>query len=631
MCRSILDAMLREDAQATSSAWVSMLVAKNPDVLGIASGGAPSAQSKLFLDESSRVGDIFRFRIWTAARQVAYVSERVSSSGTPLDRNSVEKALLSRAIVSKVHKGRPAQDLSFYVQSFIPLRQNGAVIGVFEVCLDQTAGEILYKQSLILTAIVIAVLVLLAGGIPLRTIYRQTLKLNEARAETVFLSDYDSLTGVPNRRLLNNLTRNALSSGQWRKKQVAVLMIDVDRFKGINDTFGNQAGDKVLKAVATRIRSAIRDEDHLARIGGDEFIVLQVNRYQPNGSSSLASNLIELLSEPYEIGGHQVVCGSSIGVSIWPQDGEDLDTLVACAGAALSKAKADGRNCARFSESGMDGKVRDRQLIEIDIRRALREERFQLAYQPLYSLQDGKLLGFEALLRWPDGWSPKSPADFIPIAEESGLINPIGAWALETACKTAARWANPLKIAVNLSPVQFRDGSVETVVKRALAISGLDPARLEVEVTESLWIQNTDSVLVQLGRLRKIGVSIALDDFGTGYSSLSYLWKFPFETVKIDQSFVREMETDLKAAAIVRSIAALGKALNLTITAEGVERPEQAAILKEAGCEKAQGFLFGRPLPAAAADALANARQMATGQETEQANLVRSLSTVAAD
>jgi EAL domain-containing protein (putative c-di-GMP-specific phosphodiesterase class I) len=265
----------------------------------------------------------------------------------------------------------------------------------------------------------------------------------------------------------------------------------------------------------------------------------------------------------------------------------------------------------------MDADIRERRQIEADIRRALTTGSFQLAYQPLHSFRDDRILGFEALLRWPEGWSPQSPAIFIPVMEESGLINHAGAWVLETACKTAAHWTNPLKIAVNLSPVQFRHGDIVSVVQKALRTSGLEPDRLELEVTENLWIQDTDSVLDQLRRLRRIGVSIALDDFGTGYSSLAYLWKFPFDTVKIDQSFVSGMETEPKAGAIVHTIMALGKTLGVTITAEGVETPAQAQILRKAGCDQAQGFLFGRPLPTASANALANGNPMPTREEPD--------------
>jgi EAL domain-containing protein (putative c-di-GMP-specific phosphodiesterase class I) len=311
-----------------------------------------------------------------------------------------------------------------------------------------------------------------------------------------------------------------------------------------------------------------------------------------------------------------VACGASIGIAISPPDAVDFEALIACAYSALYKSKAEGRNSVSFFEPGMDEKNRQRRQIEADIRRALATDSFQLAYQPVHSFRDGRLLGFEALLRWPEGWSPQSPGDFIPVAEESGLIVRVGAWALETACTTAASWTNPLKVAVNLSPVQFHDGDIVSVVEEALRTSGLNPERLELEVTESLWIQEKDSVLNQLRHLRRMGVSISLDDFGTGYSSLAYLWKFPFDTVKIDLSFVKEMETDPKAAAIVNTVAGLGKILDLTVTAEGVETEAQARILKDAGCDQGQGFLFGRPLSAASANALANSKGIAVRPET---------------
>jgi diguanylate cyclase (GGDEF)-like protein len=481
---------------------------------------------------------------------------------------------------------------------------------VFEIYLDQTDDEILYKKSLFLTEIIIGALVLLAGGIPGYGLYRQMLKLRDSRAETLFLSENDSLTGLPNRNRLNDAAKRALALSRRTKRRVAALMIDLDRFKDINNDFGQAAGDKVLKAAAKRLRSSIPEEDIVARFGGDEFVVLQIGMHQPNGASSLADRLTRVLAEPYLIDGSELACGASIGIALSSQDEEDLDALVACADAALFKAKASGRNSVSFFEPGMDAKIRERRDIEAGIRRALAADLFQLAYQPLYSFHDGRLLGFEALLRWPEGWPPQSPVEFIPVAEESGLINSIGVWALETACRTAANWAHPLMVAVNLSPVQFRDGNIVSIVKRALESSGLHPERLELEVTESLWIHDSDSVINQLRRLRGLGVSIALDDFGTGYSSLAYLWKFPFNTVKIDQSFVRGMENEPKAAAIVHTITSLGKVLDLTITAEGVETPEQARILKEAGCDQAQGFLFGRPLPALAATALANSERI---------------------
>jgi diguanylate cyclase (GGDEF)-like protein len=615
LCQSLLEKMLREDAEGTCSEWVSMVVARYPDTLGLLSGGTPSVKTKNFLDEASQIGDLYRFRIWDASGHLVFNSERMASDGPPIKGQQVAEAFASGTIINEVHVGSEPHDMPFFVESFIPVKQNGAVVGVFELYLDQSDDEILYKRSLFLTEFIIGALVLLAGGIPGYVIYRKMLQLRASRAEALFLSEYDSLTGIPNRIRLNDAAKRALNMSRRNKRGVAVLMIDMDRFKAINDGFGHTAGDRVLKAVAKRLRSSIPEEDIVARFGGDEFVVLQIGMHQPNGASSLADRLIGILSEPYLIGDVELTCGASIGVAISPQDGENFDALIACADAALYKAKASGRNSIGFFEPGMDAKIRERRQIEIDLRRALATGLFQLAYQPLYSFHDGRLLGFEALLRWPEGWSPKSPAVFIPVAEESGLINSLGAWALETACRTAVGWTSPLKIAVNLSPVQFRDGNIVYMVKNALKISGLDPERLVLEVTESLWIQDSDSVLSQLKHLRGLGVSIALDDFGTGYSSLTYLWKFPFDIVKIDQSFVREMETEPKAAAIVNTIMSLGKVLDLTITAEGVETKEQARILKEAGCDQAQGFLFGRPLPVAAANALADAEWIAAKPE----------------
>jgi diguanylate cyclase (GGDEF)-like protein len=435
-----------------------------------------------------------------------------------------------------------------------------------------------------------------AAGLPGYLVFRQMRAIGDARAEAQFRSEHDALTGIMNRHRLNDLAKNALAWSRRNQRKVAALMIDLDRFKDINDSFGHAAGDEVLRAVATRLKSSIREEDSVARFGGDEFVVLQVGITQPSGARILADRLIAVLSEPYDVGGMPLASGASIGIAISPPDAEDFETLIACADAALYKSKAEGRNSVSFFEPGMDAKIRERRQIEADIRRALTTGSFQLAYQPFHSFHDDRILGFEALLRWPEGWSPKSPADFIPVMEESGLIGPVGAWVLETACTTAANWRSPLKIAVNLSPVQFHHGDIVSVVEKALRTSGLDPQRLELEVTESVWIQNTDCVLDQLARLRRLGVSIALDDFGTGYSSLAYLWKFPFDTVKSDRSFVSEMETEPKAAAIVKTIMALGKALGVTITAEGVETPAQARTLKRAGCDQAQGFLLGRPM-----------------------------------
>ena len=608
LCQFLLGQMLRIDAQNTSAGWVSMLLARNPDVLNLVSGATPSNRTTQFLAESSQVGDIYRFRIWDGTGHAVFTSERLTSPGEPIDTNRVTQALVSGSIINAVHTGSAPRNVPFFVESFIPVKQHGAVIGVFDVYLDQSDDEILYKRSLFLTEILIGTLVLLAGGFPGYRVYRQMLRLRDARAQALYLSEHDSLTGIPNRHWISEVANSTLASK--RRRPVAALMIDMDRFKDVNDSYGHAAGDKVLKAAGERLRSTIQEADSVARFGGDEFLVLQVGLHQPNGARFLANRLMEVLSEPYSVGGSRIACGASIGIAISPPDAEGFDALIACAHSALYKSKAGGRNCVSFFEPGIDEKNRQRRQIEADIRRALETGAFQLAYQPVHSFRDGSFVAFEALLRWPEGRSPRCPAEFIPVAEESGLINRLGVWALETACATAARWRNPLKVAVNLSPVQFQGGNIVSVVEHALGASGLRPERLELEVTESVWIADKDSALNQLRRLRRLGVSISLDDFGTGYSSLAYLWRFPFDTLKIDQSFVREMETDPKAAAIVNTVMALGKNFNLTIAAEGVETEAQARILAEAGCDLGQGFLFAAPLGPAAAGALANADRL---------------------
>ncbi|HVR26994.1 MAG TPA: bifunctional diguanylate cyclase/phosphodiesterase [Candidatus Polarisedimenticolia bacterium] len=610
LSRVVAANMLRADGQSTSSVWAASLANTIDEIPAILDGAPPSDKAKHLLDNASQAGAIYRYKVWNKTGRVVFLSERMDSSQEPTTsaeepRQRITRSILSGSSFTEGHVGKPPLNPAYFAESYVPIIRNGSVIGVFEVYLDQTADKALYERSFLLTESIIAIAVLLAGGFPGFMVYRKMMAHRASEAEALFLAEHDSLTGMPNRKRLEEAAKAALAWTRRNQSYVAAMLIDLDRFKEINDTLGHAAGDEVLRLLAIRLNSAIRDEDMAARLGGDEFVILQVGMAQPIGACSLSDRLMKVLSEPYEIGDSQMVCGVSIGIAVAPTDAREWHTLLSCADTALYKAKAEGRNTVCFFEAGMDATIRRRRRLEADLRRALDTNAFQLAYQPLFSFHDESLLGFEALLRWPEHWEPESPATFIPVAEESGLIVPIGAWVLETACRTAAAWPAPLKVAVNLSPVQFRQGDIVAVVEAALNASGLDPERLELEVTESLWLKNTDAVLEQLARLRKLGISIALDDFGTGYSSLSYLWKFPFDRVKIDRSFVTEMETDPKAMAIVNSIVAMGKSLHLTITAEGVETPTQAQALSKAGCDQAQGYLFGRPLSKTLANALA--------------------------
>jgi len=422
---------------------------------------------------------------------------------------------------------------------------------------------------------------------------RQTL---EQRLE--HMAHHDALTDLPNRLRLRQATENELARVQ-RGETIAVLCLDLDHFKSVNDTLGHPAGDCLLRTVAERLRQSVRETDIVARVGGDEFAVVQVAAEQPRGAIVLADRLIETLAKPFDLDGHQVVIGTSIGIALAPSDGLDTDQLMKNADMALYRAKADGRGVSRFFEPEMDAKMQARRTLEIDLRKALVEDEFELYYQPLVNLQSDAVSGFEALLRWNHptrGLVP--PSEFIPVAEEMGLIVPLGEKILRQACTEAAGWPDDIKVAVNLSPVQFKSKTLALAVISALASSGLPPHRLELEITESVLLQDSELTLTTLHQLRALGVRIAMDDFGTGYSSLSYLRSFPFDKIKIDQSFVRDMSGKEDSIAIVRAVAGLGKNLGMATTAEGVETQEQLRYLRQEGCTEVQGYLFSRPMPA---------------------------------
>ncbi|BAU93001.1 diguanylate cyclase/phosphodiesterase [Methylorubrum populi] len=419
------------------------------------------------------------------------------------------------------------------------------------------------------------------------------------------LARQEPLTGLCNRVGLHDRLDAALAEAGQTGTPLAVLMLDLDRFKAVNDTLGHPVGDALLRKVAERLRKATRGGDVVARLGGDEFAILQAGAEQPQAAEALARRLVDLVGRTYVVDGHMLNVGVSVGVAVAPVDGRDADDLLKHADLALYRAKAEGRGTYRFFEPAMNAQMQARRSLEIDLRRALALKQFDLAFQPQIRLETGEVTGFEALLRWnhPER-GPVSPALFIPLAEEIGVITGIGEWALRAACREAASWTQPASIAVNLSPVQFRGGKLVETVMNVLAQTGLDPARLELEITEGALLENTDSVLDVLNGLRALGVKISMDDFGTGYSSLSYLQKFPFDKIKIDQSFVRGMEGNAECGAIVRAIARLGASLGMRTTAEGVETKSQLDAIRAEGCTEVQGYLTGRPMPAAQAAAL---------------------------
>jgi diguanylate cyclase (GGDEF)-like protein len=437
-----------------------------------------------------------------------------------------------------------------------------------------------------------------AGGGWVST-HKDITERRRAEAKIEYMAHHDALTDLPNRLQLYEQLRQLLARTR-QGQHVAVFCLDLDRFKDVNDAHGHPVGDLLLKAVADRLRECIRDVDLVARLGGDEFAIMQAGASQPTEATALASRLIEVIGAPYELDGKQVTVDLSIGIALAPGDGLDSEQLLKNADMALYRAKADGHGLYRFFEPEMDARMQARRNLEIDLRKAIANGEFELFYQPLVDMKTEYVTGFEALIRWhhPErGMIP--PLDFIPIAEETGLIVPMGDWVLRQACAEAATWPGNVKIAVNLSPVQFKNKVLLPSVVSALAASGLSPNRLELEITESVLLQDSGATLAVLHELRGLGVRISMDDFGTGYSSLSYLRKFPFDKIKIDQSFIFDMSDHDDSLAIVRAVIAMGSGLGIATTAEGVETAEQFKRLKLEGCTEVQGYLFSPPRPAA--------------------------------
>ncbi|TBY81966.1 EAL domain-containing protein [Rhizobium leguminosarum bv. viciae] len=410
-----------------------------------------------------------------------------------------------------------------------------------------------------------------------------------------YMASHDPLTGLPNRTLLREKIDRELSLDG---KTSAVLCLDLDHFKEVNDTLGHAVGDLLLKAVADRLADCLREGDSIARLGGDEFVVFQADVRGREQASTLAKRIVEVVDKIFVVDGKPIRIGVSIGIAIAPDDGDVADSILRRADTALYKAKSNGRGTFCFFETAMDANRQERRNLELDLQRALEHKQFEIYYQPQVDAASEQVVGFEALLRWhhPErGLVP--PAEFIPLAEETGLIVPIGEWVLRQACKDAAGWPADICVAVNLSPLQFRSQTLAHTVVSALSDAGLPASRLELEITESVLLTDNETALATLHHIRGLGVRIAMDDFGTGYSSLSYLRLFPFDKIKIDQSFIRELGSSKDCAAIVKAVVDLGASLGITTTAEGVETEDQLSRVREQGCGEIQGYLFGKPLP----------------------------------
>jgi diguanylate cyclase (GGDEF)-like protein/PAS domain S-box-containing protein len=420
-----------------------------------------------------------------------------------------------------------------------------------------------------------------------------------AEEQITHLAHYDALTDLPNRALFHERLKRELTHAA-PDRQLAVLYIDIDEFKSVNDSLGHMIGDELLKSVASSLAACARKTDFVARLGGDEFAIVQTGIEDTDDVMMLVSRIFEAIRSPYECLGHQVTTDASIGIALAPRDGSDIDQILKNADLAMYAAKAAGRRTYRFFETDMEAEVRARRSLEMDLRQALVDGGFEVYYQPCLDLQTNAITGCEALVRWRHPQRGMiSPADFIPLAEDTGLINQLGEWVLTTACKEAVGWPGNIRLAVNVSPVQFRSGTLALKVMGALAAAGLAASRLELEITEAVLIRDDEAALAVLHDLRAIGVRIALDDFGTGYSSLSYLQRFPFDKIKIDRCFITDIAEPEGSSCIVQAVVNIAAERHMTTTAEGVETVQQRELLRELGCSEMQGYLFSPPKPAA--------------------------------
>ncbi len=456
------------------------------------------------------------------------------------------------------------------------------------------------------------------GGQPHHVIAVRDLEARKRAEQHInFLAHYDSLTGVPNRSTFNKLLDHEIEVASRSGRRVAVLCLDLDRFKEVNDLFGHATGDAALQSVAKRIATVLREAQLLARLSGDEFAVMIPDLSHPTVAGRIAEDILKVLRDPRQGADADQPIGTSIGIAIFPDDAADRQALMSHADTALYRAKKEGRGTYRFFEASMGVAVRDRRMLEHDLRNAIARSELRLVYQPQKDIRDGKVIGFEALLRWKHATrGDVPPIEFIPLAEESGIILQIGEWVLREACREAATWTQPLTVAVNISAVQIHNADFAHVVHEVLFETGLPPARLELEITETALVRDLNRALATLRRIKVLGVRIAMDDFGTGYSSLSNLRAFPFDKIKIDSSFIKSVNVNDQAAAIVRSVLGLGRALRLPVLAEGVETTAELEFLENEQCNEVQGYLLGRP------GEIAGFREVTHGVDAGQQNIV---------
>lgn len=594
------DSLLYQDARSAAHNWARLLAQNVADLEQIAAGEQPSTASMTFFTWAQKAGQVFRYEIYNRYGYSQLTSENgiAQVSLSEFSPDAVAALSTNQAVIDVKEAdvpGRPA----FYAQAYVPVLIDSRPVAIVAAYVDQTERREQLNRTFLISAIMLCLLSGFAFGIPAVAWYRRTNEKQQADRRIRYLAHHDVMTGLSNRtRLVEKLDIALATLPSWGGC-IAVHFLDIDRFKSVNDTFGHDGGDFLLKVIAERLRAETRAEDVVGRFGGDEFVIVQCGIAGRDQVETLAARLISAMAAPIRFKDQDIAASVSIGVALAPADGTSSERLLKSADLALYTSKAAGRNCARLFAPEMDAALLDRIRIERSLRDALDHGRLRLHYQPVFEITDRQLVGFEALLRLSDeNGNDIPPAVFIPIAEETRLIEQIGAWVLMQACRAATKWPEHLTVAVNLSPAQFENGKISEVVSSALEASRLLPRRLELEITESLLLGDTEVVLKELRAIKAMGVSIAMDDFGTGYSSLGHLWRFPFDKIKVDRSFMQGFDDrGRNAATIVRSIISLGRELDVRVTIEGVETERQAAFLDEVHADQVQGYYFGRPLP----------------------------------
>ena len=601
------DRLLYLNATRTAEDWAQYLAANVKDLEQIAAGEMPSSASVAFFDATRQAGAVFRYTVFNRYGYSVLVSDR--DKITPVDVSDFS-ALAAQSIKSAqpivdAKESSTAGEPAYFAEAYVPAMVDGRPIAIVAAYVNQTEERNSFYRTFLIAAMSLCGLTGLSFGIPAVAWYRRTREKQQADRRIQFLAHHDVLTGLANRVRMIERLEAALAVLPSTGGLVAVHFIDIDHFKQVNDTLGHDGGDFLLSIIGERLRALTRIEDMVARLGGDEFVVVQTGFATKMQTEEFAKRIATVLRAPAYFKEQEIVTTFTIGVAIAPADGVTAERLLKSADLALYAGKTAGRDCIRFFSPEMDEALQKRVALEKIIRDAVAHGGFVLHYQPVFEMDKKHLVGFEALVRLPgpDG-TLIPPAMFIPLAEEMRLIDKIGGWVLHEACRTAKLWPGELTVAVNLSVAQFETGSIEQTVADALKQSGLDPHRLELEITESLLMTNNEATMATLRRLKNMGVSVVMDDFGTGYSSLSYLWKFPCDKIKIDRSFMESFaKSGRDVETVVKTIIALGREMNMRVTVEGVETSDQVDFLYDAHADQVQGFYFGKPMSAATVDA----------------------------